>query len=146
MNGTACSLTQTAAVFIAPYIQLVFGVEIAIRALRKQPFAPRGRYNVSICLAIVGVLILVNFLVAAFDRARNFCLASLFWFVSHYSLLCFALLVAISVILLGCTIIIFVKLHRSIKIEITSRVAASKMVYYLALAVISIVCRPSLQS
>ncbi|GAB1314170.1 G-protein coupled receptors family 1 profile domain-containing protein [Madurella fahalii] len=138
--GRGCTIVSQLmlpAVFIAPYIQLVFGVEIAIRALRKQPFAPRGRYNVSVCLAIVGVLILVNFLVAAFDRARDFCLTSLFWFVSHYALLCFALLVAIAVIVLVCTIIIFVKLHRSIKIEVTSRVAASKMVYYLALAVIS---------
>ncbi|KAL2167710.1 hypothetical protein VTG60DRAFT_886 [Thermothelomyces hinnuleus] len=125
------------AVFIAPYTQLVFGVEIAIRALRKKPFAPRGKYNVSICLSIVGMLLLANFLIADFDRSPNFCLSSLFWFVAHYSVLCFGLLVAITSIVLGSAVTLFVRLYRSIKIEVTARVAASRMVYYLALAAIS---------
>ncbi|KAL2258947.1 hypothetical protein VTK26DRAFT_7555 [Humicola hyalothermophila] len=126
------------AVFLAPYIQLVFAVEIAIRALRKQPFAPRGKYGVSVCLAVVGMLTLANFLVAAFDRSQDFCLTSLFWFVAHYAKLCFALLVAVAVAILVCIVILFVRLTRSIKIDVTSRVTASRMVYYLALAVISI--------
>ncbi len=116
---------------------MVFGLDIALRALRKQPFAPRGKYNVSICLAIIGMLTLANFLVADFDQSPNFCLTSLFWFVAHYSVLCFGLLVAITAIVLVCTIVIFVRLYRSIKIEVTARVSASRMVYYLALAVIS---------
>jgi hypothetical protein len=119
---------------------LVFGVEIAIRALKKKPFAPRRKYSVSICLSIIGMLLLANFLIAIFDRSPNFCLASLFWFVAHYSVICFGLFVAITAIILTCTVVIFVRLHRSIKVEVTARVAASRMVYYLALAVISNVC------
>ncbi|KAK4250261.1 hypothetical protein C7999DRAFT_29300 [Corynascus novoguineensis] len=126
------------AVFIAPYTQLVFGVEVAIRALRKKPFEPRGKYNVSICLSIIGMLLLANFLIADFDRSPNFCLTSLFWFVAHYSIICFSLLVAIASIVLIAVVTVFVRLHRSIKVEVTARVAASRMVYYLALAVISI--------
>jgi hypothetical protein len=133
-------LTLRIAVFIAPYTQFVFGVEIAIRALRKKPFAPRGKYNVSVCLSIVGMLLLANFLIAGFDRSPNFCLTSLFWFVAHYSVICFGLLVAIATVVLGSAVIVFVRLHRSIKVEVTARVAASRMVYYLALAVISTVC------
>ena len=125
--------------FIVPYTQLVFAVEIAIRALRKQPFAPRGKYAVSVCLGVIGMLTLANFLIAAFDRASDFCLTSLFWFVAHYAELCFALLVAIAVIVLACTVIVFVRLYRSIKVDVTARVWASRMVYYQALAVISIV-------
>lgn len=131
-----------AAVFIAPYTQLVFGVEVAIRALRKKPFEPRGKYNVSICLSIVGMLLLANFLIADFDRSPNFCLTSLFWFVAHYSVICFGLLVTIASIVLIAVVTVFVRLHRSIKVEVTARVAASRMVYYLALAVISIVSQP----
>jgi hypothetical protein len=116
---------------------LVFGAEIAIRALRKKPFAPRRKYNVSICLSIIGMLLLANFLIAIFDRSPNFCLTSLIWFVAHYSVICFGLFVAITAILLTCAVTIFVRLHRSIKVEVTARVAASRMVYYLALAVIS---------
>ncbi|KAL2126102.1 hypothetical protein VTI74DRAFT_1695 [Chaetomium olivicolor] len=125
------------AVFIAPYTQLVFAAEVAIRALRKEPFGLRRKFNVSICLSIVGMLVLANFLVADFDRSPNFCLSSLFWFVAHYSILCFGLLVAIVCILLICLTTIFVRLYRSINVEVTARVAASRMVYYLALAVIS---------
>ncbi len=93
----------------------------------------------TICLATIGLLTLANFLVANFDRSPNFCLTSLFWFVAHYSVGCFALLTGIAAILLVCTIVVFVRLHRSIKVEVTARVAASRMVYHMALAVISVV-------
>jgi len=111
---------------------------MAIRALRKdQPFAPRAKWNVTICLAIVGILTLINFLVANFDRAPNFCLTSLFFFVSHWSTGAFALLATVISTLLVCTGIIFVRLTRSIKVEVTARVSASRMVYYMALAILS---------
>ena len=120
----------------------MFGVEVAIRGLQKKPFAPRGKYNVSVCMSIVGMLVLANFLIADFDQSPNFCLTSLIWFVSHYSIVCFGLLVAIVSLVLISAVIIFIRLHRSIKVEVTARVAASRMVYYLALAAISNVCHP----
>ncbi|KAK0614103.1 hypothetical protein B0T14DRAFT_436593 [Immersiella caudata] len=140
--GTGCTLLaqlMLPAVFLAPYTQLVFGIEIAIRALRKkdQPFAPRAKWDVTICLAIVGMLCLTNFLVANFDRTFDFCLLSLFWFVAHYKTGCFALLVGITSTLIICVAIVATKLTRSIKVEVTARVSASRMVYYLALAIIS---------
>ncbi|KAK0728122.1 hypothetical protein B0T26DRAFT_639809 [Lasiosphaeria miniovina] len=138
--GLGCTMMaqlMLPAVFVAPYTQLVFGIETAVRALRKDPFAPRGKWTVSICLAIIGILVLANFLVADFDQSPNFCLTSLFWFVAHYSVGCFALLTGIVSSLIICLVVIFVRLHRSIKVEVTARVAASRMVYYLALAIIS---------
>lgn len=123
--------------FIAPYTQLVFAVEITIRALRKQPFGPRRRFNIPICLSLIGMLVLANFLVADFVRSPDLCLSSLFWFVLHYSVLCFGLLVVINSVLLICLVIIFFRLYRSIRIEETARVAASGMVYYLGLAIVS---------
>lgn len=85
------------------------------------------------------MLLLANFLIASFDQAPNFCLTSLFWFVAHHAVICFGLLTTIATIVLTCVVIIFVRLHRSIIVEVTARVAASRMVYYLALAVISLV-------
>ncbi|KAK3501605.1 hypothetical protein B0T13DRAFT_396628 [Neurospora crassa] len=79
--GSGCTLIAVfmlPAVFIVPYIQLVFGLEVTIRSLLKKPFAPRGRWNVTICLSVVGLLLLLNLLVAIFDRSSNFCLTSLF--------------------------------------------------------------------
>lgn len=132
-----CQTNAIVAVFLAPYTHLVLGVEVAIRGLKKQPFAPRGKFNVSICLSLIGMLTLANFLVADFDQTPNFCFSSLFWFVRHYAVLCFGLLVAITTISLSAAVAIFVRLHRSLKVEVTARVAASRMVYYLALAGIS---------
>ncbi|KAK0674039.1 hypothetical protein QBC41DRAFT_70633 [Cercophora samala] len=139
--GTGCTmmaLVMLPAVFLAPFIQLVFGVELTMRALRKELFAPRGKWNVSICSALVGLFTLAMFLVADFDQSPNFCLTSLFWFVAHYSTACFGLLTAIASILIICTVVIFIKLHSSTQVEVTARVAASRMVYYLALGAISI--------
>ena len=132
--------------FLAPYIQLVYALEITLRAVRKQAFAPRGKWNVTICSVIIGLLLFAMFLVADFDQSPNFCLTSLFWFVAHYSAACFGLLTTIAATLIACTVVIFVKLHSSINIEVTARVNASRMVYYLALAAISIVSPPSLRS
>ena len=100
----------------------------------------------TICSVIIGLLLFAMFLVADFDQSPNFCLTSLFWFVAHYSAACFGLLTTIAATLIACTVVIFVKLHSSINIEVTARVNASRMVYYLALAAISIVSPPSLRS
>ncbi|EFX05401.1 hypothetical protein CMQ_3470 [Grosmannia clavigera kw1407] len=125
------------ALFLVPYIQLVFSLEISIRGLRKKPFPSRGKFTVTICLVIVCMLVLMNFLVADLDRAPDFCFASLFWFIAVYSKGIFAALLAIDVILVICLIILSVRLTQSAEIETSERVAASRMVYYLALAILS---------
>lgn len=123
--------------FIVPYIQLVFGVEVALRGMRSKPFAPRGKWDVSICMAIVGMCLLANFLVADFIRTNDFCFASLFFFVRKYAVGIFGVLAGITSVLILCVVYIFIRLSRSTKVDSTERVAASRMVYYLALAIIS---------
>ncbi len=110
---------------------------MTIRGLRRKPFPPRGKWTVTICLVIIGMLLLANFLVADFIRSPDFCFASLFWFVAYWAQGCFAILLVISIVLLIGLVVIFVRLSRSITIETSERVAASRMVYYLALAVLS---------
>lgn len=112
---------------------------MAIRSLRKNPLPPRGKWNVTICLAIVGTFLLITYLVTLFIRPPNFCFASLFWFVQRWKEGCFALLVLISAVLFGCAMIIFFRLHNNSRIENAERVAASRMVYFLAVAFISTV-------
>ncbi|CAK7209165.1 hypothetical protein SCUCBS95973_000358 [Sporothrix curviconia] len=134
---TLVSQFMLPAVFIVPYIQLVFGVEFAIRGLHKKPFPERGRYTTTICLIALGILLLTNFLVADFIRSPDFCFASLFWFVAIYSRGSFAVFLAIDIILVLCTAIIFIRLTRSTQIDISERVSASRMVYYLAMGILS---------
>lgn len=129
--------------FIVPYIQLVFGLEVVIRSLRRRAFAPRGKWNVTICLAIVGTLLLVTYLVTHFIRPPNFCFASLFWFLQSYKRGSFVVLTIITAALFASVVIIFIKLHRSVTIDPTERVSASRMVYYLSLGFISSVSTPS---
>jgi uncharacterized membrane protein len=133
-------------IFIVPFIQLVFGLEVTIRGLARKPFPKRGKWNVTICVAVVGTLLLVTFLYTHFQRPPNFCFASLFWFVQAYKSECFALLVGLAAILLGCMILVFFKLHRHAKIDSTERVSASRMVYFMAVAVISNVRKSILAS
>ena len=111
-----------------------------MRGLRSRPFPKRHPWAVRFCLALVVLAFLASFLVAHIFRsssASDFCFASLFWFVAHYSMGCFVVLTAISATLTACLIIIFFKLSRSICVEVSERVAASGLVYYLAIAIIS---------
>ncbi|KAF6836278.1 hypothetical protein CPLU01_03776 [Colletotrichum plurivorum] len=137
LGCTITSQMMLPAVFIVPYIQLVFALEVAIRSLRRNPLPPRGKWNVTICLAIVGTFLLITYLVTLFVRPPNFCFASLFWFVQRWKEGCFVLLTLISVMLLGSMTVIFWRLHNNARIENAERVAASRMVYFLAIAFIS---------
>lgn len=129
-------LTLDPALFIAPYIHLVFGVETAARGLRSQ-FSPRRRWTVAICLGTISTFLLATLLVAAISRAPDFCFASLLWIVKPYAKGIFAVFLGVSVVLLLAIIIIFVKLSKSRMVDPTERMAASRMIYYLILGFIS---------
>lgn len=80
---------------------------------------------------------LVSLIVAVIERAPDFCFASLFWFIRTYSTGGFAVFVAVATITLVVIGTIFIKLNRSRNVSQTERVAASRMIYYLALGFIS---------
>ncbi len=120
-----------------PYIQLVFGLEVTIRGLRTKPFCARGKWDVVICLVIIKISLVITGLVAFFIRAPNFCFASLFWFVAKWAEGAFILLTIIAVVLALCITLIYVKLTRCTTIETSERVGASRMLYYLVVAVLS---------
>lgn len=91
----------------------------------------------TICLGMVTILCLVALVVAATDRAPDFCFASLFWFVRVYAPGCLGVLLGVSVILLIVIPTIFFKLSKSHMVDPTERMAASRMIYYLTLGFIS---------
>ncbi|KAI0381773.1 hypothetical protein F5Y04DRAFT_270751 [Hypomontagnella monticulosa] len=136
----SCSLISQfmwPAVFIVPYIQLVFGLEVTFRSLKATPFPPRNKWNVPILLLVVKVLLGITGLVGVFIRPTNICFASLFWFVSKWAEGGFALLLVIIVVLAICSIVIYLRLSRYSIIEESERISASRMVYYLGLAVLT---------
>ncbi|KAG6356950.1 hypothetical protein INS49_014825 [Diaporthe citri] len=133
---TVVAIFTLPALFIAPYIHLVFGVETAARGLRSQ-FSPRRRWTVAICLGTISTFLLATLLVAAISRAPDFCFASLLWIVKPYAKGIFAVFLGVSVVLLLVIITIFVKLSKGRMVDPTERMAASRMIYYLILGFIS---------
>lgn len=129
-------LTSPLALFLVPFIHLVFGVETAFRGVRSQ-FAPRGKWNITICLGVVGAMTLVTLIVAVVERAPDFCFASLFWFIRTYSQGGFAVFLTVATITLVVMGTIFLKLNKSRTVSPTERMAATRMIYYLALGFIS---------
>ncbi|ROT43186.1 hypothetical protein SODALDRAFT_33012 [Sodiomyces alkalinus F11] len=137
-----CALTSQMmlpAVFIVPYIQFVLGLEVTSRALRRRPFSPKGKWTTASCVAIIGTLLLASFLVTHFVYPPNFCFGSLFWFVQRWKKGIFIVMIIIAVTLIICIGVIFWRLHAGCDIDDpVERDASSRMVYYLAFAVISI--------
>ncbi|KAI8714337.1 hypothetical protein NCS52_01153400 [Fusarium sp. LHS14.1] len=125
------------ALFITPFIQLVFGLELAIRVTKPSIFPARGRWNVVACLVIIGLFLLVTFSITFAIQPPNFCFAGLFWYLHRYNLGCFGLLTAIVVsILIQCGVISF-KLHTGSSMSFAMRDEASRMVYYMVIALLS---------
>jgi hypothetical protein len=127
------------ALFIVPYIQLVFGVECALRSLRRLPFQPRGKYDVTICCGAIVLMLIVTWIPSHIFPEPNACFASLVWFITRYGKLGFVLLSTAGGLMILSAITIFVRLSTVNQIDEHQRIAASRMVYYLALGIVSLV-------
>ncbi|RWA04154.1 hypothetical protein EKO27_g10951 [Xylaria grammica] len=108
------------AVFIVPYIQLAFAVETTLRALQSNPFPPRSKWTVAICLTIVKIALLATGLVTFFYSCTQF-------------LFRFSLLVRGK---MGTGRLCASNKHRHHLGEEDERVGASRMIYYIVLAII----------
>ncbi|KAH7152400.1 hypothetical protein B0J13DRAFT_262602 [Dactylonectria estremocensis] len=137
LGCTKTSQLMLPAFFITPFLQVAFGMELTIRALKRRSFQPRWRWSTLICLVVVGILLLVTFVVTFVVRPPNFCFACLVWFLQHYKLACFAILIAAVVILLVQVAIISVRLLKVTNIGPAERTEASRMVYFLVVAVVT---------
>lgn len=127
------------AIFLVPYIQIVFGIECAIRSFRKGGFPARRKYVVSICLAVIVLMLVVTSIPTHVRPETNYCFASLAWFVTRYGKLGLGLLAACTGLAIISATIIFYRLITLTIIDQHQRIAASRMVYYLVLAVVALV-------
>ncbi|UKZ83517.1 hypothetical protein TrVFT333_011326 [Trichoderma virens FT-333] len=136
LGCTSISQAMFPALFIVPYIQLVFGIETTVQALRRRPFERRSRWVIFACLIVVIAGTVGMYVVTRFIRPPDLCYASLFWFVQTWRFESFILLTTISCILVIGAIIVFIRLHRDPSIGIIERTAASRMVYYMILGAV----------
>ncbi|PNY24857.1 Uncharacterized protein TCAP_05209 [Tolypocladium capitatum] len=125
------------ALFVTPYIQLVFGLETALRALRRYSFPQRRKWAVPTCLGIVAAGLIGTYVLTRFVVPPNFCYAELLWTVQRWSLGCFALLTIIALSLLIASLITIAGVYRTSAISETNRACASWMACYMVLAAVT---------
>ncbi|KAF8851597.1 hypothetical protein BDZ45DRAFT_142762 [Acephala macrosclerotiorum] len=125
------------ALFIVPYLQLVFGLECAIRSFRSIPFQARGKYDVTICLVIVLIMLIITWIPSHIWPESDTCFASLVWFIMRYGKLGSVLLSVTSGLMILSALTIFIRLSMVNLIDQHQRIAASRMVYYLVLGIVS---------
>ena len=122
-----------------PYLQVVFGIECALRSLRSLPFQARGKFDVTICVGAVVVMLIGTWIPSHLDPQPDICFASLVWFITRYGQLGLELLIVAGGLMILSAVIIFVRLSTISLIDEHQRIAASRMVYYLVLGIISLV-------
>lgn len=126
------------ALFIVPYIQLVFGIECAVRSLRRMPFQARGPHAVKIYSVIIVLMLVGTWLPSNIYKENDVCFASLMWYLTRYGELGIVLLSISGALMLISAFTIFFRVSRVDLIDEHQRIAASRMVYYLVLGVISL--------
>jgi hypothetical protein len=104
------------------------------------PFQPRNRYTVPILGVVILLMLIATWLPSQLMPEPDICFASLFWYITRYGNLGLVMLSTIAAMMLVSAITIFVRLSNSNLIDEDQRIAASRMVYYLILGIISLVC------
>lgn len=139
-----CLLSNTltcAAIWIVGFVVLVLGIETVYRGLRKDRFASRGRWNIIICWVAVAVMLLLTWIpTRARPRAHDRCRAILLVFALPWADVAFGITLALIILYLAMGAILVAQLLRTVKLDRTERIAASRMVYYLGLAAALLVC------
>ncbi|KAG4415199.1 hypothetical protein IFR04_011658 [Cadophora malorum] len=139
--ATGCGLIAQfmwPAMFIVPYIQLVFGTECAIRSFRSTPFQARGKWDVTICCGVVVLMLILTWIPSHIRPEPNACFASLIWFISKFGKLGFVMLTTVGALMIAAALTIFIRLSTVNLIDQHQRIAASRMVYYLVLGILSL--------
>ncbi|CCU82829.1 hypothetical protein BGHDH14_bgh02449 [Blumeria hordei DH14] len=126
------------AIFIVPYIQVVLGLECAFRALQNLPFQARGKYNVSKCGAIVLVMLIATWIPSFLVPAPDICLASLLGFITRYGVPGIIIFSSAAGLMFISALTIFIKLSTANFVDQHQRIAASRIVHYMAVGFVSL--------
>ena len=127
------------ALFIVPFIQLVFGLECALRSLRKLPFQARGKYDVTICGAVILLMLIGTWIPTIIKKQTAQCFGSLLWFITAFGKIGFMIFLVSAGLMVISAIVIFTRLSTVSMVDEHQRIAASRVVYYLVLGIVSLV-------
>jgi hypothetical protein len=104
---------------------------MAWRSVKRDRFAPRGKWNTTICIAIVSFLVVLTWVPTIAWPMYNRCFGSLIWFSNRYDLLTLIILCVLVFFCIALAGIISVQLMRHSNVDPSERIAASRMTYYL---------------
>jgi hypothetical protein len=124
------------AIFLLGYVALVFGIEMAVRAFKRERFSPRGKWNSPICLGCIFGLLLLTWMPTIAWPMFNVCIGSLIWYTTRYELISISILIVLVSSFLILAALISIQLMRSADIDHNERIAASRMCYYLLLVTV----------
>lgn len=122
------------AIFLLGIITLVFGIDMAMRALKAERFAPKGKWTTTICIGFIAFLALMMWMPTIIWPMYNRCFGSLIWFPMRYELLMIVVIVILIGMFLILAAIISIQLMRTSEVDPNQRIAASWMCYYLILS------------
>ncbi|CAI6334010.1 unnamed protein product [Periconia digitata] len=135
-NCRGLAMITFPAIFLMGYITLVFGIEMTVRAFGYDRFAPRGKWNSTICVAIVAGLELVTWMPTVAWPAPNVCFGGLIWFPVKYEVIAMGILIAMVSLLLILAAMISIQLMRTANVDPNERIAASRMCYFMLMAAV----------
>ena len=109
------------------------------RSLRKSRFRPRGRWTIPICVFAVILSMLGLWLAAFLSQAPDQCWGSLLWWTLHYGKPTLVLVAGnLATNLITATVLI-VQLVKTIEVDKSERLAATRVVYALGVNVVILV-------
>ncbi|POS83244.1 hypothetical protein EPUL_005530, partial [Erysiphe pulchra] len=126
------------AIFIVPYVQLVFGIECTLRSFRSLPFQARGKYDVTFCLCAVVLMLIATWIPSNINPELGTCFASLLWFVSGFGILGTVLFSSTAGLMLICAFIIYYRLSAANLIDQHQRIVASRIVHHMIVGAVTL--------
>ncbi|KAF1844728.1 uncharacterized protein K460DRAFT_405009 [Cucurbitaria berberidis CBS 394.84] len=133
-NCRGLAMITYPAIFVVGYITLVFGIEMAWRGFRRERFAPRGKWNTTICVGVVSFMLLLTWMPTIAWPMYNRCFGSLIWFPMRYDLLTLIILCVLVFSFLSLAALISIQLMRTSALDPNERISASRMTYFLIVA------------
>ncbi|TQS37038.1 hypothetical protein Golomagni_02501 [Golovinomyces magnicellulatus] len=130
--------TKILAIFIVPYIQLVFGLECVIRSFRTLPFQDRGKHDIKICCGVIILMLVLTWIPSQTLPESDVCFASLLWYIPRHGKLGFIILSSTAGLMVICILYIFCRLSTVSLIDRHQRIVASRIIHYMMVGVVSL--------
>ncbi|RKF59837.1 hypothetical protein OnM2_056001 [Erysiphe neolycopersici] len=124
------------AIFLVPFVQLVFGIECTLRSFRSLPFQARGKYDVTFCLGAVVLMLFATWIPSHINPELDTCFASLLWFVSGYGDLGIVLFSSTAGLMLICALIIYCRLSAVNLIDQHQHIVASRIIHHMIIGAV----------